>query len=306
MLASDFDSPHPVDCLQHFSWALRVCRHFNNALNSVIKIDNKTPVEILQLLQYDRICEVLDVIEVDSNRRPIDSIDVVFFTKLAGNYLKNTLVIGSFNVIQRILTGFQFNSCWILIPRLKEWLDRHATQTRCSHFKTIRVLVFDGEQSDDFGNLMSFKLGRRMLQGEGFSAHTIERVASDEDIEVCSNCHIPHVFACNTKLRMVQDIMLSESNSWWIFHMYCFDEVDEDEGWFLMNYTLGKIYIGPDGSGGCYPDRGCWDPYRWRSDEDEDEEENDDYESDEDKQEDKQDIEEVVAVEKDEDIEVGP
>src|SRR5208282_6115015 len=68
VLELDFDWPHPVACLQHFSWALRVSRYFNNALNFVIKIDNKTPVEMLQMLQYDRVCEILDGLEVDGER----------------------------------------------------------------------------------------------------------------------------------------------------------------------------------------------------------------------------------------------
>ena len=295
VLELNFDWPHQVACLQHFSWALCVSRYFNNALNSVIKIEDETPVEMLQMLQYHRVCEILNGLEAYGERSTIHFAYVLLFLKLAGYYLKNKLIIDSFYVIRRILTEFRFNSCWVLIPRLKEWLDRHATENRCSHFKTVRVGVWDEDhEGDGVGKLMSFKLGNRMLGGEGFSATTIERVASEGDIEICSNCHQPHVFVCDTKMRMVQDIMQSERNSWWIFHMHCFDEDEEDEQWYLVNYTLGKIYRGPDGSGGCYWDVGCWDPYMWRGDE-----ESDDEKSPEDKQEYEQDVAEVITVEKD-------
>ena len=77
-----------------------------------------------------------------------------------------------------------------------------------------------------------------------------------------------------------------------------FDEDDEDEQWFFVNYTLGKIYRGPDGSGGCYWDIGCWDPYTWRRDEEVDDE------SEVDKQQYEQNVEEIITVENDRGIEV--
>src|SRR5947207_9318172 len=128
------------------------------------------------------ICEILEGLEVDGERRSILFTYVFLIPKLAGCYLKNKLIIDTFNVIERILTEFCFISCRVLIPRLEECLDRRATQNPYSHIKTVRMRT-SGE-ANYVGRLMSFKVGERMLRGRGFSAPTIAGVTSDEDIEM--------------------------------------------------------------------------------------------------------------------------
>lgn len=54
-----FQWPNPVACLQQLSWVLRTSKYFRTSLNTTI-IDGRTPVEILQELQYSQIREIVD------------------------------------------------------------------------------------------------------------------------------------------------------------------------------------------------------------------------------------------------------
>lgn len=240
--------PSPFNCLVHFSWALRACRYFYNALSYGIKIDGESATETLKNLQYARANEIMD----GYNGEISEAWNVVLFPKLAGYFLKNEKVIDS-SLVERILGANSPPMEWcswptskLLIPRLEEWVKRHATLSDCSCFVTLEVTRDGGRH----GDLMSFKKGARVVHKPGISIYSIARVACIEDRR-----GFPEpVYPCNYSLPMIKEIMDSEPNSWWLFLVSEHDYPEDIDGYFV-NYTKGKIFEAYN----------CEDGYSWNN-----------------------------------------
>jgi hypothetical protein len=64
---------------------------------------------------------------------------------------------------------------------------------------------------------------------------------------------------CNHELPVLCDIRESEPDTWWLFPPEdCYTTTVDNEHWFLVNYKLRKLYMGPNGTEAYYWDN-VWD-----------------------------------------------
>lgn len=119
----EFNGRQPVNCLLHFSWALRIYRYFNHALSNEIKIKGMSCTETLQHLQYRRVQEILDAqCPVPFNQHSA----IVLFPMLMGCFLKNKTVL-EFPLVETLLTRFSDITVRV-IPHLEDWVVSCATR----------------------------------------------------------------------------------------------------------------------------------------------------------------------------------
>ena len=97
------------------------------------------------------------------NHKRRTSRHIILIQKLSGNYLKNPRVLDSLNLIDDILVTLhplagRGRSVCIFIPRLEEWILRHAT-LRTSEFQFVSLNV---AKEEPWGwKTMSFKIRRQ-------------------------------------------------------------------------------------------------------------------------------------------------
>ena len=126
---SELRFPAAPSCLRHISSAVRVCRFFYYSLVRDIKIDSVPAMEHLQKLQLSKVRAIAGHFAL----QPIDRmhygrqvVHVGVFVKLAGVFWKNSLILEYHVVIATVVRMLRKSSLMMLLPHLKEWVDRHA------------------------------------------------------------------------------------------------------------------------------------------------------------------------------------
>ena len=126
---SELRFPAAPSCLRHISSAIKVCRFFYYSLVCDIKIDSVPAMEHLRKLQLSKVRAIADYFA----QRPIDRmhygrlpVHVGVFIKLAGIFWKNSLILEYHVDIATVLRMLHKSSVMLLLPHLKEWVDRHS------------------------------------------------------------------------------------------------------------------------------------------------------------------------------------
>src|SRR5271170_6298687 len=121
--------PAAPQCLQHISWATKVCRFFYYSIVHDIKTNGISPMEQLHLLQCDRVRAIASYSLPPNNREMAKNhrqVHVGLFMTLAGVFWKNEKVLEDPETMFPVLQVLQKFSLMMLLPLLKEWVHRHA------------------------------------------------------------------------------------------------------------------------------------------------------------------------------------
>jgi len=124
---SELRFPSAPSCLRHISSAIRVCRSFYYSIVHNIKFNSVSAMERLQKLQLGKVRDIaayfaLQSDDVEDGRL----VHVGVFVKMAGIFWKNSLILERHVDIINVLHVLHTSSLMMLLPHLKEWVDRHA------------------------------------------------------------------------------------------------------------------------------------------------------------------------------------
>lgn len=176
-----------------------------------------------------------------------------------GCFWMNPFVLDDVNMVPAILTQLPL-SIRIIIPRLQSWLFQKSSIRDDERVITIKV------GKDKFGDGAKWNTltkGARMIEGVYLEITTIRGVvvAGEEQMadinEVEAALDEDRIYPCDVSSQLIQEIMDSGVEDWWLFlfkYEYQTDEEDVDElrraPWFLVNYNKCRIFEGPDGECG--------------------------------------------------------
>jgi hypothetical protein len=125
---SELRFPSTPSCLRDISSATRVCRSFYYSIVRDIKFDSVSAMGCLQKLQLSKVRAIVDYFTLQStDRMPYGKlVHVGVFVKLAGIFWKNSLILEYHADISTVLHVLHKSSLMMLLPHLKEWVDRHT------------------------------------------------------------------------------------------------------------------------------------------------------------------------------------
>jgi len=237
--------PDAPQCLQHISWATKVCRFIYYSIVHDIKINGVSAMEYLQVLQCNRVRAIALY-----SLRPKDremakhhrQVHVGLFMTLAGIFWKNEKVLEDPATIYPVLRVLQKFSLMMLLPHLKEWVHRHASDGydgySCldlggGHECVMRIggegsLALEGDATGDVfmdttdGLYQGFEQEKENdWEGGPIGPDEYYR----ERQEIANRSH-------RAKYRIIQAIEASKPHTWWLFHLY-HGSVSE---YFLVNF----------------------------------------------------------------------
>ena len=150
--------------------ALRTCRYFQFVIQDIIKIDNTSTIEKLELLQYKRVHDLAIRIPVHGLPTSI----VARFKELAGKFWVNPHVMSSLNLMEELLEALPVESRTLIIPHLRTWLFRHArpakpTQKYCT-------ITIGWKWGDHFHTRVKFRRGSFKVKGFSFEVVSLAGV----------------------------------------------------------------------------------------------------------------------------------
>lgn len=232
-------------CLCSFVSALRTCRYFWYIINNGVKVKGVSPVTALQQIQ------LLNIYQFNSAKDERlfegnlvdEATDLVYLYLISGCFWRNPLIIEFDMVIEGVFLSLCDRGKLMLIPHLESWLLHFSEplspfpQEMGQRTWELELQDPDGELDNVFIHLVN---GNKVLYGDIFVLESIEGVAEGN-----LNEDIPDVV-----LPLFHDIQKSPPNTWWYFPMAAemstdYHELESCFTWFLVNYELRKMYIGP-------------------------------------------------------------
>lgn len=212
--------PRSPQSLRDFSSVFQTCRHFRNVLTN-IKFKDKSPVEILQTAQYQRLRYIIQGLsDCDGENCNFGEI-----FRPVGCFWKNSKVLNDPECIGNVLKQLSAESFMILIPHLEDWVLQHTESKSESDLDvgfdvrtsqgvvTLDVEVYNRKGAWLRSGCMSFKKGSSQMGGFW------------RGIQICSiaGCVTPAEEAACKRLRRRKRGIYDE-----VFEDYIDEEEDED------------------------------------------------------------------------------
>jgi hypothetical protein len=113
--------PRSPQSLRDFSSVFRTCRYFHTVLTD-IKYDAKSPVEILQTLQHNKVQYILNgLFDCDCQNCHLGEL-----FRLVGCFWKNSKILDDPKCIGDVLKRLSGEGFMMLIPHLQDWVLKHT------------------------------------------------------------------------------------------------------------------------------------------------------------------------------------
>jgi hypothetical protein len=280
---SELRFPSAPSCLRHISSAIRVCRSFYYSIVHDIKFNSVSAMQCLKKLQLAKVRDIaayfaLQLDDVEDGQL----VHVGVFVKMAGIFWKNSLVLEHHVDIIDVLHVLHTSSLMMLLPHLKEWVDRHAIVEEedrdmgfCSNLmngfgsRDVVQVTFACEEKgsrhldDDMVKLDMFTIaglyqGFTKLKLDMLFRDELDAAPSDEElleVQMLSNDQCRRTYPI---LQLVDD---AKPDAWWVFRWSHAEKWD----WLLINFedqifwnrSMGNVICIWNGG------EGMWNPKEW-------------------------------------------
>jgi hypothetical protein len=231
--------PATPSCLRSFTSVLRTCRHFHDVIKNGIKLDGRSPKEVLLAIQYQNLDEIL---KREWNRLRIDDVSFISVARLysaAGCFWRNEKVLTDQSLLPNILLLSSPDSRRMLIPHLQPWLLSKAIPYLRSTLKVIDIR-FSGTRTTEieWERFVGLYAGNWVVLAGDFEYHSVGGILAPADL------HEDELFPA------LKDIRDSPPDSWWLFpdprgwYQLTLDG-DYQARWNLVSYEQRKIYSAP-------------------------------------------------------------
>jgi len=300
------DWPRSPQCLRDFTSALLTCRNFNEIITNKIKYRakikdrgkikyrNKSPVDTLQSMQYEKLIVIVNGLSDENLERG----DVEDMYGVVGCFWKNKEVLERVEFMGRILKETFNGGLKVLVPHLQAWVLEQAQRdpepdivNDSDDYVTLEFEYCKPGRSRWTERRMSFKRGSIKVGRafwHGIHVCSIDAIITKKEIDRHIQDNKPpepehddesdcsesdddfsdetdeddqdRMYPCDQSVPLVWEILSSDPSSWWVFIVPVFNE---PAAWAFVNYTDRKMFLAPDPTT-MYRWKNPWDVSSWK------------------------------------------
>jgi len=213
----------PIIVLSEFTWALRVCRYFHDAMTNRIKFEQQSTPTILMKHQAERFRGARVIMQGTSyNHGPFFLQDLVEVVLLIGYFWNNPLVIEEL-ALSDLLSMVHIRSCFPILHKLLEnWAQGHREPikfssdrlliplpctTNSTNLLVLGIVIGSTSRFDKNWQVCSIETVFTTKESDSFSwiEGNLTPVSRKEDLA-----------AFNRNITVLKDIILAPPNTWWL------------------------------------------------------------------------------------------
>jgi len=254
--------------------AIRTCRSFYRSIVHIIKIDDETPIQVLQEMQRN-IVEAIVLCDT-GHAWPIG-----VCASMAGFFWRNPEIHMDVGLMIRVLSMLAYENLAILLPHLEEWVAEHATPA----LKDLDIELCElspGGRGDvpDYSVVVQPGSYEIKLSGNRSKYQAIRSINGLYEgglfmklVETDIGAPLPGRNFTTTergytmlqkkfnntvlaKVPLLREVHKAEPDTWWLFRI-------SDDIWFLVDYGGKRFWGNFCKLDFCYWDD-IWDPTSWK------------------------------------------
>jgi hypothetical protein len=242
---------HSPNSLKSFHSALLTSHEFNDTIEKIIKINGRSPRDVLLEKQAETVRTMTTKIE---DMDPTNYPTMAWYCKTAGYFWRNPLVINDPELLPLVLRWMDGNSGNHLIPHLEPWLDQHAAEddTYSESDAYIMISPVDNEKRtmEDcfYATVQGSIKGVQVVHQYVTTGNKFVRKEDEDDME---------------REETLGEKDVNSSPDWWCFWKLAEEMESEDAAWdwVFINYKVKRMYLGEITTAIKYHD--IWDERTW-------------------------------------------